>query len=372
MSDIALLENPALEGEIIQADEPLDEDTLMQMAQADADEVDVQLQSWIPTEYVLAITGPRGSGKSILMAYFLKNGLQMGYDVFTNLEMYPDRMHTDNAPMPLNLNHLLSFDPSLKGAVVGIEELPTWISSKRAMATSNILVDNWMQQLRKRNLRISFTQQSPYMPQGILDQVDAIIYSHDLFFSPWAEESNLARGTSFYYWIYDKSGAFTHRPGKVWGMALLKAHNLWRIYNSFQAQDPLQLFRKVRVVGEDTIIDMDEGEAFGADELCVRKEQKALREYDILLRKEWQDLESGFLQWAWENEAIIEDQPNAMAFSVTKMRTAMTKLKGKKREQIQNDYNKLRSLATNSPVARFQDGRAIIELHKPIQEEIIP
>jgi len=348
--------------------EEWDEEDLLDAALEDRDEIPLEYRDWTLKEWVIAITGHRGSGKSLLMAFFLKNGLIQGKSIFTNLTMYPDKIGTDNTPRPIELQQLLSFDFTLNEAVVGIEELPTWLERKRAMATSNILVDKWLQQLRKRGLRVAFTQQSPYVPGGVLEQIDAIIYSHDVFFTPWGREAGVAKGTTFFYYVTDRSGAFTGQPGNTWGMALRQAHRLWKIYDTYQTQDPMQWARKAKIVGGEYIMDLDEGESYLASEARAHDEQKVLKEYNLLLTNYWRQWEPGFLKFARENGAITEDQPKKLVMSVSKLRTAITKLTGKSKKQFTNDYNELRALATSSPVARFTEAHRIIELAKPLED----
>ena len=146
-------------------DELADETDLLDIAEQDADEVDEELRQWFPTEYVVAIVGHRGGGKSVLLARYLLNGLIRGYPVFTNLELYPEKLGIDKPQQSLELDNLLSFDPNLSNAIIGIEELGTWIERMRTISTTNILVSKFFQLfIRKKGLRIFFTNQSPYLP----------------------------------------------------------------------------------------------------------------------------------------------------------------------------------------------------------------
>jgi len=346
-----------------------DEEDILEAAVEDAEEVSEEFRQWFPTEYVIAILGHRGGGKSILLARTLFTGLIKGYPVFTNLELYPEKLGIDKAQHPLELDNLLSFDPNLSEAIIGIEELGTWIERMRAVSTTNIIVNKFFQLfIRKKGLRIIFTNQSPYLPGGISEQVDLIIHAHDLFYTEWGREANLAKGTTFYYVAYDKSGIFTGHPGTTWAFGLRKANRLWDKFNSYQMFDPLQWARKTRITGGETILDLDEGEMYAAGEEGLRAWQKNVGSYSVILNKILGSYQStGFLDLA-EKYKAVQDLPDRMIFSVDGLRKALTHLKGNKRKEAEKTYQELRVLAGGGQIARFGPGHEIIELAKPITE----
>lgn len=351
-------------------DELADETDLLDIAEQDAGEVDEELRQWFPTEYVVAIVGHRGGGKSVLLARYLLNGLIRGYPVFTNLELYPEKLGIDKPQQSLELDNLLSFDPNLSNAIIGIEELGTWIERMRAISTTNILVSKFFQLfIRKKGLRIFFTNQSPYLPSGIWEQVDMVINAHDLFYSEWGKEANLPKGTTFYYIARDVSGIFTGHPGTTWGFALRKANKLWPLFNSYQQFDPYQWARKTRITGADMILDLDEGEYYKAGEQDIRAQQEAIKQYSVVLTQLHRAWDNTLIKLARENNAITQDLPDRLVFSVGKLDNAILGLKGKKRKEAEKYYKELRKHAGEGHVARFGPEHKIIELAKPISNE---
>lgn len=358
--------------------ELMDVADLVELAdQFDDDGLD-QYRFYMPEDYVVGIFGPRGSGKSLKLAYLLKNILLAHYysadhrkiTVFTNLEMYPDIIGTDNHPLPLNLNQMISFDTALQKAVMGIEEIDTWIERKRPMSTSQIVVVDFLKQLRKKWLRIAFTQQSPKIPEGLERQLDLVIYAADSFFTPWGREANIPKGTCFNYVYVDRSGAFTGEPGNTWQLGLIKAQGLWKIYNSYQTFDVLQWAKKVTIKGGETIIDTETGQTYSAYEERVRQQQKALKELNDLVSRYWRswDHDRGFLSFVRTNDALIDDLPDKIVISVPRLRLALGNLKGDTKRQYQKDYEALRALAGSKGVAQFVDHQNVIELAKPLKE----
>lgn len=351
-------------------DELADMADLLDFAEEDAGEVDEEQRYWIPTEYVVGILGHRGGGKSILMARFLLNGLLRKYQVFTNLQLYPEKLGIDKPQQSLELDNLLSFDPNLSNAIIGIEEIGTWIERMRAISTTNILVSKFFQLfIRKKGLRIFFTNQSPYLPTGIGEQVDMVINAHDMFYSEWGKEANLAKGTTFYYIARDVSGIFTGRPGTSWAFALRKANRLWDKFNSYQQFDPYQWARRTKITGGDMVLDLDGGEYYKAGEQDIRAQQEAIKEYNLIATHLHRSWENTLIKLAKENNSITQDLPDRLVFSVAKLDNAILRLKGKRRKEAEQDYKELRKHAGEGNVARFGPGHKSIELAKPISDE---
>ena len=319
-----------------------------------------------PTEYVVAILGPRGSGKSTLMARLLLMGLRNGLDVYTSLELHPELIGIEKTPHLLTMDNLISFDTSLADVVVGIEEVSTWFDAMRGMSTTNILASKFFQLfIRKKGLRVIITNQSERLPNWLREQIDLVIYGHDLFYSEWGRESGVAKGSSFYYVAYDRSGNFTGRMGTTWAFGLRRANRLWPLFNSYQMFDPYQWARKTVIKGGETVFDIDEGEVYAPQEEALRTHQKRIAGYSVLLTKLMASYESnGFLALANKYKAV-EDLPDRLVFSVDKLRRALVNVKGKKRKDAEAAYKELRALAGQNQVAGFGSGHNSIILSKP-------
>lgn len=331
-----------------------------------------ELKHWFPTEYVALILGHRGGGKSVRVARHLLLALKHGYHVFTNYELHPERMgiNNGNKPKPLDLEFLLSFDTALDESVIGIGEVDTWVERKRAMSTSSILVEKFLHQLRKRGLRVFLDTQSPTLPSVVLNQVDLMVWSHDSFYTDWGREHQIYKGTNFFYEEEDHSGIFTGHPGKRWMTAIGNAQELWKGFNTYQIFDPWQWARKVEIVGEKMVFDMDEGRMFTGGEHNLELEQREIRQFNTLLVGEYRAWGDAFVELAIKNGAVLEEQPNRWRFSIDRIQKAMAKLKGKQKRMIENGVARFQKLAIESKgyLARIDRGENIMELSRPLKE----
>ena len=331
------------------------------------------LRSWFPSEYVMLVLGHRGGGKSIRVARHLLLALAQGYQVFTNYELYPEKMGVfDNKPKPLDLEFLLSFDTSLTQAVIGIGEVDTWIERKRAMSTSNIMVEKFLNQLRKRGLRVFLDTQAPSLPSIILGKVDLMVWSHDFFFTDWGRDHEIIKGTTFYYDEQDYSGIFTGTPGTRWRTALRNAGKLWPLYNTYQIFDPWQWARKVKMVGQEMVFDMDEGKMYTPGEHNMEMEQRQVEQYNTYLKAEYRAWAGDFLKFATINNAVLQDTDGRYRLSLHEVQKAIARLnpKTKARREAERMIDSLQTLAKNSDgyLARIDRGANVIELAKPFSE----
>jgi len=342
--------------------------TLLEDAARDADEIPEEYKHWFPTEYIVGILGHRGGGKSLLLAHYLFNCLRAGCTVFTNLEMYPEKLGIDNKPYPLDFDHLLRFDPALHEAVLGIEEVGMWLERKRGMSTTSIIAEKFLQLvIRKQGLRIFFTNQSPLLPSALVEQTDIVHQAFDVFFCDWAREANLAKGTTFYYVTTDRTG-IGGKPGRTWTVALRQANKVWNTFNTRQMQDPFQWARKTVIKGQEQIIDIDEGASYSASEEGIRAWQQEVKAYSIALNKIINSYQStGFMDLATKYNAV-QDLPDRMVFSVDGLRKALVNVRGKKRQDAERAYEELRVLAGQGQLARFGPRHEFIELAKPVTE----
>jgi len=346
-----------------------DDSDLLELATEDAEEIEDAYKVWFPSEYLVGILGHRGGGKSALLAHYGFNCLAAGCTVFTNLEMYPEKLGLTNKPFPLELDNILKFDTSLEAAVLLIEEIGTWVERKRGMSTTSILIDKFLQLvIRKKRLRIFFTNQSPLLPSGLAEQTDILHQAFDVFFCDWAREYNIAKGTTFYYMTSDRTGIFGV-PGRTWKVSLRKANRLWGTFNTNQMFDPFQWARKTMIKGREQVIDMETGEAYNASEEGIRAWQHDVAAFSIALNKIIGSYHSaGFMDMAARYGAIT-DLPDRYVFSVHELRKGLTNLKGTKRQHAESAYNELLSLATQGQLARFTGPyHQSIELAKPVTE----
>lgn len=345
-----------------------DEEEILEKAIEDADEVSDEYRNPFPPEYVVGQLGHRGGGKSALLAYFGFNCLAAGDTVFTNLEMHPELLGIKNKPFPLDQDNLLKFDPMLQRAVLLIDEVGTWFERKRAMSTTSIIQEKFLELvIRKQNLRIFYTNQSSKLPGPLVEQTDIVFEGYDVFFCDWARESNIAKGTTFLYQVWDKTGIFG-QINRNWRISLRRANRLWGAFNSYKVADPYAWARKTVIKGGEQIIDVDTGEAYSASEEGIRAWQKDVSAFSIALTKIINSYESiGLMDLARKNKAV-EDLPDRLVFSVDRLRKALVNARGQKRKDVERAYDELSVLASQGQLARYVRGNEFIEVAKPITE----
>lgn len=323
---------------------------------------------WMPEEYVAFYTGPRGSSKTIQLARHSLLGLAQGLKVFTNLELYPEKAGIKTLPMPVNLEFLLSFDKSLEDAVIVIAEIDTWFDYMRATATGNRLGGKFLQQLRKKGLRIFFDTQD-YLPGNLMRQVDKLVYCHDFFFTDWGRERGLRKGTTFYYDCMDFSGNFTGHRGRFWREAFYHADKIWPLFNTYQTHDPFGFAGKIKIIGGEKVYDRDTGEMYNPAEKEQRDWEHNIAGYSVQSKRVIAAYEaSGFLDLARQFKAVRESK-SLYRFSLPKLGQMMANLENGEREQVQLVINELHVLATQHGMARYHPNKNYIELGKPVTLE---
>ncbi len=181
--------------------------------------------------------------------------------------------------------------------IIVISEIDTWFDRMRETSTGNRLGGKFLQQLRKKGLRIFFDTQD-YLPGVLMRQVDKLVYCSDFCFTEWGRERNLPKGTTFYYDCYDYSGIFTGWRGYHWQEALYHAERVWPLFNTYQIYDPLQFARKIRVVGGDMEYDQDTKQLYAPGERVQHLKDAEIYEARIASTKhfqEWEQSELGLI-----------------------------------------------------------------------------
>ncbi len=105
----------------------------------------------------VALTGPRGSGKSLLMTALAAAYAEQGYPLWSNLPISFDLKDKHYESQPLDMSMLYSFAKELRGGLVLIDEINLWANSRKAMANANILLAGIFQMIRKRSLTLGTT-----------------------------------------------------------------------------------------------------------------------------------------------------------------------------------------------------------------------
>jgi hypothetical protein len=209
---------------------------------------------------VVAITGPKRSGKSLLLARLLGYDLIIGRTVWSTMPVHtPSFLIKKGCPRltteVINWDKLYLLDKDYEEGTIGIDESIYWDDSRTSLSMRNKLLNTVMNQVGHRNLNVYYTVKT----QGWLDrrlqfETDIEIRCFDLAMTPWGRSNHVKRGTVIRLEFYDKSGAFTgkqyndkynFRPFKslIW----TRADRWWDAYNTKELVGLEEMFTGVKV-----------------------------------------------------------------------------------------------------------------------------
>ncbi len=231
---------------------------------------------------VVTVTGARGSGKTLLLAFLGTWALLHGKTVWSNFNISftyegPDDsgkgVSWDFQSKPLNMESLYTFDAQMAEGVVLIDEINLWADSQNSQALAARLLANIFQLIRKRKLSFYLsTQNFKWLNNRLRWQTDLLIHSVDLCHV----YRNLSPGHYSGLRLTDMSGFFTGYSidddyGNTRGGADAQARNtkeltfhgrpFWVVYDTNQEFNPLDAMtrysfdRKERVISQGTVRD---------------------------------------------------------------------------------------------------------------------
>jgi hypothetical protein len=222
--------------------------------------------------FVVAATGARGSGKSLLLtALAVQVMIQRNKQVWSNMPIAWDCVKNGPVPggprkgrwesKPLDLDALAAFDTSeMEGGWIIWDEIQNNVDSRRPMSLGNILYSKVMAQIRKRDLSVAYSVQDLSMIDTRMRwQTDLEFACTDLFVRGVVEdeEKPTERGVVIGFARRNLSG---YLPGQIYSqtghqrMGKFYGKRYWSCYDSKQAQSPLDSMVPYRLaLGEKVI-----------------------------------------------------------------------------------------------------------------------
>ncbi len=225
---------------------------------------DIAPSSSAQSSLVTALTGPRGSGKTVFLAYLGTMDMKHGRRVVSNIDIHgPVKRRgklVEVKSEPLSFDTLLGLSDSLEECVVGIDEINLWFSSMRAMANANRIAAIFTQLIRKRNISLYYTTQNlKWVDSYIQWQTDLLIACQDIFHTPDGKEEGIGRGEYIRYIVVDKSGYLTGVPYQISGKyttGILEAKPIWAYYDTKHVIDPWEAMSKVELKRPTKVVDL--------------------------------------------------------------------------------------------------------------------
>ena len=114
--------------------------------------------------YVTAIFGPRGSGKSLLMAEYGRLAHEAGKKVLYWPETYAFRYGEY-----VDIGSIISFDESMRGRILLIDEMQVLLSKWRTATTVSFEIRTFFQEVRKLGINVYYTTNAPDELDGELE-----------------------------------------------------------------------------------------------------------------------------------------------------------------------------------------------------------
>jgi len=168
---------------------------------------------------VVGITGPKRSGKSLLLAKLLWRDLIAGRKVWSNMTVKTPKFYLDKGfPMletkPIDWDGLYLLSEEYQEGTIGLDESVYYDDSRASLSMRNRLMNTIMNQVGHRNLNVYYTVKA----QGWLDrrlqfETDIEIQCQDMAKTRWGRQNHIIPGTLIHFKAFDKSGSVT---GKVY------------------------------------------------------------------------------------------------------------------------------------------------------------
>lgn len=167
---------------------------------------------------VLGLTGPKRSGKSLIMAKILFNALLAGRNVWSTMPVKTPKFYLDKGcpileTKPVDWDAFFSMTEEYQNGLIGIDEASAFNSNRGALTTRNRVTNAFTNQIGHRNLDVVWTAKSAGWldRQGLGFETDIEIECHDLAKSRWGRLNHIKKGTLISLIAWDRSGAFTGR-----------------------------------------------------------------------------------------------------------------------------------------------------------------
>lgn len=164
-------------------------------------------------EMVIAMTGARGSGKSLMLAYVGLMAMSDGIKVYSNFPVSGEFQDGRFEAEGLDILALYQFDARFDHSFLLIDEMQFSADARRSGSNANRLLNFVGNQLRKKSLSIAYSVQNfAWVDNRWRFQTDLLIKCRDLCHSPWGKENGVARGEQFFLQFFDLSGVVTGTP----------------------------------------------------------------------------------------------------------------------------------------------------------------
>ena len=189
-------------------------------------------------EYVIGCVGPRGAGKSTVLAHLGLTQMAQGGDVRSNMPISGEFAEGKFEAQPLTTDALFSFGNDFRRLLAILDEMQFYTEARESGTNRNKLI-NWLNvQIRKKEMSIAYSVQCfEWIDKRWQFQTDILIHCQDLAHTWWGRENHVARGEQLCLRYFDLSGAKTGRSARIYGKAYrqvrLYGKPLWGYFDSY-------------------------------------------------------------------------------------------------------------------------------------------
>jgi len=205
-------------------------------------------------------TGPRGSGKSLLLTGIACDRLLRSFyskqlkgtvkHVWTNLPVgFKHKSEIDGKvhllkSEPLNMEAMYTFDKGLESGWVFIDEIDQWYDRQDWQSVTQKLLNSVITQIRKRKLSLFATIQNfQWLNARAQFQTDILVGCREAAFSPWGRKMGMGLGEAGFLQWKDISGVMTgyqYEETKRYYATTFFGKRFWDCYDTEYQFDPTE------------------------------------------------------------------------------------------------------------------------------------
>lgn len=211
-------------------------------------------------EYVIAIIGPRGSGKSLYLAYIGCVLLENNVRVLSGMPIkatIPDSKRVLEAET-VDVVKFMITNKKVRDYALLADEYQFIAAARRAMSNKNLFVNQYSTQLRKDGCTLAFTVQSfMWIDPYSRFQVDIMAECQDAYFTDYGRDNKLGRGELIFVTLRDVSGVITGHPAEFtpggfpmaqpFATLSIEGKPIWQTYDSYRKIGVDEVFKKYEI-----------------------------------------------------------------------------------------------------------------------------
>ena len=214
-------------------------------------------------EYVIVPTGPRGSGKSLLLADMGFRFMRAKLPCFSNFEIDGSFAEGHFKAETLDTVLLHTFPDQLRGSLILVDEFQFYADSRSTSTTGNKLLNSLGIQIRKRQMTVGLSVQNiEWIDRRWRYQVDIQVRCRDLATTPWGRLKRIRRGELIFYQFYDMSGLITGtdidqtKTPRPYKQMRLYGPGYWGKYDTEAVVGQEEMFRRYEAAKETITVGM--------------------------------------------------------------------------------------------------------------------